>query len=241
MRFRAHASASSGNLCSVQGRKGTLLIECGLSLGRIRRALGFLLSEVQGCLVTHHHGDHACSAEALLLCAIDVYASAATWAALGTGQHHRAQVVVALEAFVVGEFRVLPFDVRHDAEGALGYMVEDGGGDRLLFACDTAYVPYTFTGLTHIAVECNYSAELLRAHNADPARAARVLRYHMGLERVLALLAANDLTAVREITLLHLSDRHGDGPAFKRAIEQATGKPVRVAPRRERRRGDEAK
>src|SRR5690606_38237819 len=97
----------------------------------------------------------------------------------------------------------------------------------------TAYCKYRFRGLTHLMVEANYSAEFLRRRvierEVNVAHKTRVLRNHMSIERLLVMLRANDLSRVREIHLLHLSDDHSDELAFKRAVEQATGKPVYVA------------
>ena len=92
-------------------------------------------------------------------------------------------------------------------------------------------MPYTFQGVTHWAVECNYSKEALLRSGVPSLVKARVLRSHMSLERVLEMLDAADLSSTRTITLLHLSDGHSDAAAFKNKIERATGIPVTVAPR----------
>lgn len=56
-----------------------------------------------------------------------------------------------------------------------------------------------------------------------------MLRSHMSLDRVLTFLAVNDLSAVREILLVHLSDGNSDAKEFKKAVQAATGRIVRVA------------
>jgi hypothetical protein len=53
----------------------------------------------------------------------------------------------------------------------------------------------------------------------------------MSLERVIETLEVTDLSKVREIHLLHLSDAHSDADRFRREVEAATGKPVHVAPK----------
>lgn len=230
MEFRAFASSSAGNLYVANDGARPLMIECGLPVAKIRRLLGFKLTSIAACLVSHCHGDHAKGVPGVMAAGVDVYASVETWDAIGSGDHHRAEVARPMHTIEGDGWRVLPFDLRHDVEGALGYLIEDCGGDRLMFACDTAFVPYRFNKLTHIAIECNYSAEQLRRSTVEPERIARVLRYHMGLERVLAFLAANDLTLVRQIWLLHLSANHGDGEEFRNAVRRATGKPTYIAP-----------
>lgn len=79
-------------------------------------------------------------------------------------------------------------------------------------------------------VECNWSKSTLDP-DLDPSVKKRLLRSHFSLENVKKFLAANDLSRVREIHLLHLSDGNSDAAMFKAEIEQLTGKPVYVAQR----------
>jgi phosphoribosyl 1,2-cyclic phosphodiesterase len=232
MEFLAYASSSAGNLYSARAGDSALLLDCGIRMAEIRRALGFRVSGLAGCLLSHHHGDHSRAAADLMRAGVNVYASAGTWAGLGL-HGHRALVVAPGKHFRVRGYLVTPFDLRHDAEGTLGFVVQAPDGDRLLFICDTSHVVYTFgAGLTHIAIEANYSERLLRHSDSPPEHRARVLRNHMSLERALGVLAANDLSRLREVHLLHLSDRHADAAEFKAAVQRATGKPAYVAPRR---------
>jgi phosphoribosyl 1,2-cyclic phosphodiesterase len=118
----------------------------------------------------------------------------------------------------------LPFDVAHDAEEPLGFLIINGA-DRLLFAADTAYIRHRFAGLTHICLECNYSKRTM-SEDMHPAQRHRLLRSHMSLETVLDFLDANDMSMVRELRLLHLSDDNSDERMFKEKIQGATGIPV---------------
>lgn len=231
MDFRPYASSSAGNLYAVESGRDVLLIDPGLRMAEIRQALGFGVSRACGCLITHSHGDHARAAPDMLRAGVDCYASSGTWEALGVRGHHRAHSLAPRQEVGIGPFRVLPFDTRHDAEGSLGFLIGAPDGDRLLFAVDTAYLPYRVANLTHIAVEANFSAEALSASPAHPARKLRTMRSHMSIERLVEALKSNDLSRVREIHLLHMSADHGDGAAFRAAVQRATGKPTYVAPR----------
>jgi len=232
MNFLAHASSSAGNAYTVtEDGCAPLLVECGLPRQQLQRALEFKTSGLAGCLISHHHGDHARALGYVACAGVDCYMSVGTAAALGV-RSHRIHQVEPRRRFDVGPWQVMPFDLRHDAGGTLGFLIASPAGDRLLYACDTAYVPYRFEGLTHVAIEANYGAEMLRASELDPEQKKRVIRNHMSIERALDMLAANDLSAVRAIWLLHLSDSNSDERAFKTAVEAATGKPTHVAPAR---------
>jgi phosphoribosyl 1,2-cyclic phosphodiesterase len=224
------ASSSAGNAYLVGGRS-PLLLDCGLSYRELQRATGYKLTGLAGCLVGHEHADHSKAAPDLMRAGINCYMSAGTAEALGlTG--HRLRAIKALDLLMVGGWAVLPFDTVHDAAEPLGFLIA-GEGEKILYLTDTAYCRYRFRGLTRIMIECNYSREILdrniEAGKLHPGLRRRLLRSHMGLDRVLTFLAVNDLSAVREVMLLHLSDGNSDAVGFKRAIQAATGRMVRVA------------
>ena len=227
LEFKAHASGSSGNFYTVTDANQTLAIECGLRFADLRRALGFRVSELVGCLVSHGHADHSKAVPDLLRRGIDCYMSAGTAEALkvsGAG----VRIVKAHERFTVGDWAVLPFDAVHDAEEPLGFVIA-AGDERLLYLTDSAYCKYRFAGLTIIALECNHSLALLRAGTMLEMVQNRIIRNHMSLETTLELLGANDTSRVRETHLLHMSDGNADAQAFKVLVQEATGKPVYVA------------
>jgi len=51
----------------------------------------------------------------------------------------------------------------------------------------------------------------------------------MSLETCCDMLRANDITAVNNIVLIHLSDTNSDERMFKKEVEDLTGKNVSVA------------
>lgn len=235
MEFRVHASGSAGNFYTVVDGGSTLAIECGVSFKDMRRVLGFKTSHLDGALVSHAHGDHARAAADAMKAGIDVYCSAGTAEACGlTG--HRLHRVRSLERFTVGPWTVLPFDTVHDAPEPLCFMVIGPSGGRLLYLTDSAYCPYRFEGLTLIAVEANFSMEILHrnleAGRLPAVQMARVIRNHLSIERCVELLRANDVSRVEEIVLLHLSGGNSDEAEFKARVQRATGRPVRVAEER---------
>jgi phosphoribosyl 1,2-cyclic phosphodiesterase len=227
MDFIGYASSSKGNLYEVRSHEGRLLLECGLPIGEIRRRRGFSLA-ADACLLTHEHQDHARAAADLLRAGVDIHCSRGTANALGL-QDFRLRVLEQRPQWVGGGWLVLPFMTQHDAVDPLGFLIGSSYDlDKLLFAVDTGSVPYRFVGLTHICIECNWASDLIPS-TLSPQHRARLEGNHMSLEGVLSFLAGQDLSAVREIHLLHLSREHSDAERFKREVEAATGRPVYVA------------
>lgn len=229
--IRSLASSSAGNAYLVTGGRSPLLLDCGLSVRELKRATGYRLTGLAGCLVTHEHGDHAKAAADLMRAGVDCYMSAGTADALGL-TCHRVKTVKALEQVQVGDWTILPFDTVHDAAEPLGFLIA-GEGEKILYLTDSAYCKYRFNGLTHILVECNHAGDILQANvesGAVPAAMRRrVMKSHMSLSIVKGFLKANDLSQVREIWLIHLSDGNSDAERFKSEIQAMTGKPVYVA------------
>lgn len=226
------ASSSAGNAYTVTDGTTPLLLEAGIRFKDLRRAIGFRVSEIAGCLITHEHGDHSKAAPDLLKAGVDVYASYGTFDALRLDGHHRAHPVQAHKPFTLGTWTILPFDVQHDVSEPMGYVLANRSGEKLVFLTDTYYCKYTFTGLTHLMVECNFSEAILdeniRSGRVPAVMKSRLLRSHFSLEHVKELLHVNDLSKVQSIHLLHLSDNNSDEELFKREIQQIAGCPVYV-------------
>lgn len=226
------ASGSKGNAYHISDGKTSLLLEAGVPIKELRRGCGFRLAALSGCLITHCHKDHSKAAGDLIRAGVDVYTGRGTLDACGLSGHNALEIK-PMEPLRVGTFTVLPFDVEHDAPDSLGFLITSREtGERLLYITDTYYVKYTFDGLTHIMAECNYGAEELRRNvgsgELDASLAKRIIKSHMSLEHLKDLLRANDLSRVKQIYLLHLSDANSDEARFKREIQALTGAEVYV-------------
>lgn len=229
MSLRPIASSSRANCYLLEPG---LMIEAGLSIRDIRKAAGFNLASLAGCLVTHEHGDHARGVKDLLKASVDCYMSQGTADALCVAGHHRVHILTPLVKFQVGEWAVLPFSTVHDAAAPLGFLLARGD-EKWLFVTDSAFIEPRFSGLTGIAIEANYCPEILRERVScgaiSPAMRDRLLFSHFSIDNVLEFLKANDISKVRQIVLLHLSDSNSNAEEFKKKVQAATGKPVMVA------------
>lgn len=226
------ASGSSGNAYKIECGGRSLLLECGLPFKKLRQALNFSLSGLDGCLVSHEHMDHAKSAKEMMKAGIDCYMSAGTKEALGIDGHRLHEVKTGSSFTIADSWRVLGFMTEHDAAEPLGFLIQRRH-EKLLYLTDSFYVRYRFSGLNYIMIECNYAGDILaekvKAGDVHPTLRRRIARSHMSLETVKEMLLANNLSQVREIWLLHLSDGNSDAERFKREIQETTGKPVMVA------------
>ena len=206
-----YASGSSGNCYTVSDGETVVMLDCGLPFRRIERLTGFLLPAA--VLVTHEHKDHSKAAQDFMRRGVDVYMTTGTAAALGIEAQHRLHILNPMEQTTVGRITVSAFPTQHDAREPCGFLLDDGD-DRVLYATDTYYIKYQFPGVTKMLIEANHSYKILEenvgAHILNESLAERLIKSHFSIENVLTFLKANDLSELKEIWLIHLSDSNAD-------------------------------
>lgn len=223
------ASSSSGNCYYISDGSSHLLIECGIRLDKIAKSIPVNLTELNGCLITHEHKDHSLSAEKLLRYC-HIFASKGTLDELCIETYkYKQHAIKHNETIRIGTFVIIPFEVQHDAKEPLGYLVYSTvTKEKLLFATDTFYIKPKFAGLDYIMIECNYAKDILDKNDTNKKVKNRLYSSHFELENVKEFLKANDLSQVKAIYLMHLSDGNSDEIRFKHEIMALTGKPVIV-------------
>lgn len=228
-------SGSTGNCYLFIGAKETLIVEIGVKFADVKKELNFDLSKVVGALVTHEHLDHCKGVKDATASGVNIYTSFGTAECLRKmgAQPHRLHAKDHKKPFFIGEFKVMPFDVQHDAADPCGWLIEHPEMGKVLFITDTYYISYTFKGLNHVMIEANYSWDIINQKIMDGKLQGfirdRVINSHMSLETCLRTLAANDLTGVENIVLLHLSDSNSCATTFQKEVTEKTGKTVNIA------------
>lgn len=231
MQLKVIGSSSKGNAYVLDGQHESLVIEAGIKLKEVKRAIGFdSLPKVVGCIISHSHNDHAGYAAEYAMAGIKVLALQATLEAKSIRSNCMA--VEEGKGYKVGGFTVYPFEVMHDVP-CVGYVVCHEECGKLVFFTDTYACQHSFTGVTHYLIEANYSDERLEA-NIAAGRVPQLLRNrlltsHMEIGNTIAFLRRNPLKAVRNIVLVHLSDGNSDEAQFIDRTIAATGKRVYAA------------
>lgn len=226
-----YGSSSKGNGYLLEGEKETLLIEAGLPISRVRKAVPDW-SRVVGCIISHRHSDHTRCMDDIMKSGVRVYANEDVWQSY-KGVHYYRGTLETEKMVEIGEFKVLPLDANHDVpcHSFLIYHPEMG---KLLFVTDSAGCEYQFDGLNHIMIECNYSEPLLQLAIEEGRTkqflADRTRLTHFSIEGLsLYLQTPGLLDNVREVVLLHLSHENGNGTQFSKEIEKVCVRPTYVA------------
>jgi phosphoribosyl 1,2-cyclic phosphodiesterase len=233
MKLKILSSSSAGNCYILENGREILIIEAGIRFMDIKKAIDFRLHKVAGCLISHQHNDHAKSAKDCVDAGIFTLALRDVFEAKNIdARNSRARTIEFGKGYILGGFKVAPFPAFHDVECA-GFIIDHADCGRIMFLTDSCKCDYNFTGLNHILIECNYhAAKLIENINAGSAFAAqreRLMATHMELNTCKEYIRSCDLSNVRNIVLLHLSDDNSDEHYFVSEIQKLTGKPVYAA------------
>jgi phosphoribosyl 1,2-cyclic phosphodiesterase len=228
MKLKILGSSSKGNSYILDNGKEVLVIEAGVRFSEVKKALDFKIDNIVGCFVSHEHSDHAGYANEFMKYVIDVYCSRGTQVKMNP--YHRLRTTYAGRMLYIGDFKVLPFDVEHDAAEPQGFIINHPETGNILFLTDSYYSQYKFKNLNQIILEVNYDEDILNQRtNLHQSIKNRITTSHLSLQTAKELLLANDLSQVNNIVLIHLSDGNSNADYFKSEIEKLTGKTVTIA------------
>ncbi|MCZ2480043.1 MBL fold metallo-hydrolase [Aquirufa nivalisilvae] len=203
-----------------------LILEAGVEFTKIQKALNFDYSKVVGAIVTHEHGDHFKSVPNLLNAGIDVYTGGLTHKKMGTDVFWRAKNLTENRAIEIGSFSIVPFAVKHDVVQPLGFKISHFEMGTALFLTDTCYSPYLFNGINHMLIEANWSEQIImqkmKAGIKKKFLVDRIVQNHMSLGTCKEFLIQSDLSEVRNIILVHLSDDNSNAIQFQQEVADLT-------------------
>lgn len=233
MKIEPIHSGSDGNAYWVSSGETNILLDCGLNLRNLQEwawSHGRQVTDLDGCFITHEHGDHVKGAQHLIDIGVNVYASKGTIEGSGLFLAHQ---IAHREQIAVNDMIVMALNVDHDAKEPLAFLLINSDNERLLYVTDTPKFTYKIPGITHMMIECNHSYEIMaqavREGNLPAQHMKRVVKNHMSIETAKLTLERLDRSKLKEVWLLHLSDGNSNADDFKRQIQEVVGVPVYVA------------
>lgn len=200
MVLKVLSSSSSGNCYILESDTEALIIEAGLPFMEVKKALNFNVRKIVGVICSHRHLDHSKYIAEYENAGIRVWKP-----------YFDNDAGYEIETRYFGKkFTVRDFDLVHDVD-CLGFHIQHQDIGSLVYATDTEYIKYRFKNLNHILVEANYSDDLI---DNEAVNREHVLRGHMSLQTALDFISTNDNPALRNVVLLHLSDKNSDSEQF---------------------------
>ena len=253
MKFICVGSGSSGNCYYLESKGTAILIDLGLGIRIFKKYLrdyGLTIPRIAAILVTHDHTDHVKSVGPFAReFGIPVYASPRTHEGVERNRYMTKKVPAELkrtttvhEPFEIGNFRITPFPVPHDAFDNNGYFVELLTPEERddVFAPDPEDPQPTFCLITdagtptpdmqrfveqarHLVIEANYDEQMLQ-NGPYPAFLQRRIageRGHMDNRDTAASLRQWLTPATRNIWLCHLSEENNHPDIARKTVQNA--------------------
>lgn len=218
MKLKCLGSGSSGNCyLLIAGNGETLIIDPGLQIKEIKKALNWNISCVVGAVCTHHHADHAKSVKDLEQMGVSVFKPYESPKPMSIGSTDWT-----IQGF---ELTDKAGKIMHtNADGSecpcYGFLISHQEMGRMLYITDTELIKWRFKNVNQILVEANYSKEIIQQENPNYEH---VCRGHMELGTTLEFLKVNKGPDLRNVVLLHLSNDNSDAEMFVARAKEVVG------------------
>lgn len=217
------ASGSSGNCYRISDGKTALLLDAGIPIKQIQKALDFRLGDIRGCFITHQHSDHCKGADDLYTRGISLYGN--TDLALALDDLTKVKRLEALHPVGVDTWTVTPFDVYHDVPCFAFKLQSLVTGESLLYMTDAGECRYAISDIDYMIVEANHSRELIDRSEAagiiTTMLANRIRATHMSIDTLCEYLETGrfDSSRLKGIYLVHLSDNNSNAEDFRNRVQ----------------------
>ncbi len=220
--IRSLASGSRGNCWILKAGSTQVLIDAGISAKQVverMESVGESPEATQGILLTHEHSDHVNGIPVLSRrFGFETYAVEDA-ARCGRGRRNpplclekgvTINPITAGEAFTIGELKVHPFSVSHDAADPVMFVMEYQSL-KMGFATDlgivTRLVQQKFAGLDALVIESNHDIDMLMngPYRPEDKRRIKSRRGHLSNAQAQELITQIAHPGLQYVALAHLS------------------------------------
>jgi phosphoribosyl 1,2-cyclic phosphodiesterase len=236
VRFASLASGSKGNCLVAEAGASRVLVDCGLAPRETSRRLarlGLAPADLSAILVTHEHDDHVGHAYPFAAQhALPVYLTHGTRRAQedagAPADGVKLRLIEGRAPFVVGDLRVEPFTVPHDAREPVQFVLGDGArrlGVLTDLGTSTAHVEAMLSGCDALVLEANHDLDLLWGGDYPKWLKERIGGPFGHLDNAAAgrLLAALDRSRLQHVIAAHLSQQNNRAALARAALAAALG------------------
>lgn len=230
MRFASLGSGSRGNATLIEAGETRLLLDNGFPLKELRSRLaqfGLEPDALDAVLVTHEHQDHIRGVGPLARrCSVPVWITHGTLRQGRCGDLPRVNCFHSQQkSFTIGEVRVTPFPVPHDAREPVQYRF-DWQGKSLGVLTDsgslTPHIQRVLDACDALILECNHDPRMLAEGPYPPSLQRRVggRLGHLSNHQAAEFLTALDYSRLQHLVLAHLSEKNNTPQLALEAILQ---------------------
>ncbi len=237
LKFLSIASGSSGN-CYFIGTEGYgILLDAGISVRMIRKALkdnGIGIEQIMAVFVTHDHADHIKSVGCLgEKYNIPVYATELVHKGIEQSRYvdeklsaNSRRLITKDVPVQIRDFTFTPFEIPHDSLDNVGYFIEFAN-HKFVLATDAGHINEAMTNYirmaNHLIIEANYDKEMLLNGKYPHFLKKRIMNGngHLSNVETAEFLAANFDLHLKNIWLCHLSKDNNHPELAYKTVEMA--------------------
>ncbi len=227
VRYAVVGSGSSANSYIFEVGESLYVIDNGFSLTQFKKRvvdLGFNYTKIKGVFLTHTHGDHVKGVGALSRdLEIPVYAHVDI-----DGDFYIHKGVEPHQHYIFGDLNIMPFDLSHDVENAIGFYFKIAD-TRFTLITDTGVITPQMFELARrsdiLFLEANYNDEMLES-GSYPSFLKRRISSDVGhLSNRESIKMLNDLSDdddcnISIVYLCHLSKNNNSVEALEDDFEE---------------------
>lgn len=236
MKLSVLASGSKGNATLIVSDSANILVDAGISPRAMAKKLaifGLSLDDISAILVTHSHSDHFSGLDSLIrkrnipLFATEETASSIDYCCEKNGKDpcfsFSWNYVAPGNDFIFNGLSITPFEVPHDANGAVGYTIEDANGKIGIatdLGCVTNSVKYRLAGCDALVLEMNHDCDMLRDSDRPQILKSRISGKlgHLSNDQAIEFLEELDTSRLKYLFPAHLSAECNDFSIVKASI-----------------------
>lgn len=226
MKLKCIATGSTGNCYTLTSNGGeTLILDCGIPIMEIKKALNWNIKNVVGVLCTHKHLDHSKSLKDFETMGIPICKPYET---LLMNQF------LSNSYFTVRTFDLTTIDgnwTHTNADGTpcpiYGFLITHKEMGRMLYITDCELIKWRYRDINHVLLGVNYDKNLI---SGDDAKKNHVVRGHMSIDTACDFVKANASDRLQNVIMCHLSKENADSDSFIEKMKKvAYGANVDVA------------
>jgi len=236
LKFLSLASGSSGNCYYLGTESYGILLDAGISFRSMKKVLkdnGIGLEQIMAVFITHEHIDHVRSVGVLgEKYGIPIYTTEKVHTGINNALRedeklYTSRRIIEKEiAVAIRELNITAFDVPHDVNECVGYMVTYKR-HKFVLVTDAGHITEKVGEYiriaNHLIVEANYDREMLFNGKYPPFLKERISNGngHLCNSEIAEFLAANFDLHLKNIWLCHLSKDNNHPELAYKTVEMA--------------------
>lgn len=210
MLLKTIATGSGGNCHALIADTGEiLLLDLGENEKKIKKGIGWKISDVVGAIVTHKHADHSKSVKDFERMGIPVFKP----------YENTETFVKKYSGFKIQAFDLTTIDgkwTHTDADGTdcpiYGFMIVHKEMGRMLYITDCKVIKWKFKSINHILLGVNYDKDMIYPDNEGKKN--HIFGGHMEIETACEFVKANNSNSLHNVIMCHLSADNADSDKF---------------------------